>query len=206
MKKIFTCFYIICATAYGDEANAPDPLIALSSVDATIIQEMRYATQNNFMKERLYSDGVCVVRRPVALALARVQQAARLQHVKLKVLDCYRPISVQKKMWNKIKDDRYVADPSKGAAKHSRGAAVDVTLVSMRDDTNLEMPSEYDDFTSKAHRNSKKSSKRSRQNSAQLEKLMVQEGFIPLATEWWHFDYAAWEKYPAVDVPLSEFK
>jgi beta-N-acetylhexosaminidase/D-alanyl-D-alanine dipeptidase len=31
---------------------------------------------------------------------------------------------------------------------------------------------------------------------------MVSQGFIPLATEWWHFDGPGWEGYPPLDLSL----
>jgi D-alanyl-D-alanine dipeptidase len=31
---------------------------------------------------------------------------------------------------------------------------------------------------------------------------MRQQGFVPLPTEWWHFDDAEWRRYGVLDVPL----
>ena len=67
----------------------------------------------------------------------------------LKVYDAYRPLSVQKIFWNIMPDERYVADPGEGS-RHNRGSAVDVTLVELKSGRELEMPSGYDDFSSRA--------------------------------------------------------
>jgi D-alanyl-D-alanine dipeptidase len=105
----------------------------------------------------------------------------------LKVYDCYRPPEVQKKFWALVPDERYVANPVKGS-KHSLGAAVDLTLVDRRG-RELEMPTRYDDFTERAHRDYMKLPRRAIRNRALLREVMVRHGFVPLPTEWWHFDY-----------------
>lgn len=35
-----------------------------------------------------------------------------------------------------------------------------------------------------------------------LEEAMTRQGFIPLATEWWHFDAPGWENMPIKDIEL----
>ena len=44
------------------------------------------------------------------------------------LFDCYRPLDIQKKMWQIVSNPNYVADPNKGSI-HNRGGAVDITLV-----------------------------------------------------------------------------
>lgn len=183
-------------------AKSDADLIELAKHDFSIKQEIRYATKNNFMKERVYSDGRCILRREVAQALARVQTTLKMDGLGLKVWDCYRPLSVQQKLWNLVKDERYVSDPKKGS-KHNRGAAVDVTLVD-RSGNELEMPSFYDDFSEKAHRDYEKAPRAAIKNRERLAKAMAKEGFIGIPTEWWHFDHQNWEKYPLENKPFSD--
>ena len=76
-------------------------------------------------------------------------------------------------------DERYVADPAKGS-RHNRGAAVDLTLVDARG-RELPMPTPYDDFTEKAHRDFATCRRRRIRNREILEKAMVRRGFVPLA-------------------------
>ena len=47
---------------------------------------------------------------------------------KLKIFDAYRPVNVQKKLWDILPDANFIAPPEKGSP-HSRGVAVDLTLV-----------------------------------------------------------------------------
>jgi D-alanyl-D-alanine dipeptidase len=105
-------------------------------------------------------------------------------------------------MWQIKPDPRYVANPAKGS-RHNRGAAVDITLVD-RNGKELEMPTGFDDFTEKAHRTYKGASTQAKKNSKLLEDAMKKYGFIPLATEWWHFDAPGWDKFSILDVGFGE--
>lgn len=122
--------------------------------------------------------------------------ALRPRKLGLRVLDCYRPLSVQKKFWELVPDERYVANPNKGS-RHNRGFAVDLTLVD-REGRELPMPSAYDDFSEKAHRDFPAPGAAG-DNRALLKAAMEREGFLGLPTEWWHFDFRGWEKAPLLD-------
>lgn len=192
---------ILCAHfAFASDAE----FVNLKKYDYSIKHDIRYATENNFTKKIVYPSADCFLRKSVAHALSRVQSALKMQGMRLKVYDCYRPISVQKKFWEIMPDDRYVSDPKKGS-KHNRGAAVDVTLVDKNGDE-LEMPTPYDDFTEKAHRNYQGGSKLSLSHRKLLQSAMAKEGFIGIPTEWWHFDYKSWEQFPMEDVPFDKIK
>jgi zinc D-Ala-D-Ala dipeptidase len=178
-----------------------DALVDIQTVNRAIVLDIRYATTNNFMRRKLYPVSRCVLRFATAKALDRVQIDLAKQNLGLKVYDCYRPLSVQRQMWQVLSDDRYVANPAEGS-RHNRGAAVDVTLVD-RNGKELEMPTAYDDFTPKAHRNDTTASPQAGHHSQLLTAAMTKYGFVPLATEWWHFDSAGWQDFPISDVSLQ---
>ncbi|OQA14816.1 MAG: D-alanyl-D-alanine dipeptidase [bacterium ADurb.Bin363] len=140
----------------------------------------------------------------MAKKLLKVQKKLKKIGLGLKIWDAYRPLSVQYKFWELVPDLRYVADPKVGS-NHNRGAAVDVTLVDSKG-KELPMPTEFDDFTEKAGRNYNKLPKEVIKNRKLLEDYMVSEGFLPLPTEWWHFDYKNIKDYPVLDIPLEEVK
>lgn len=163
--------------------------------------DVRYATADNFTRTKLYPVGRCLLRRSVARRLKAVQEDLARRGLGLKAWDCYRPLSVQRRLWELVPDPRYVADPAKGS-RHNRGAAVDVTLVDAQG-RELEMPTGYDDFSERAHRDYAGASPEAGRNRALLESAMRRRGFEGLPTEWWHFDAAGWRGYGLLDVPLD---
>ncbi|BAZ42556.1 peptidase M15D vanX D-ala-D-ala dipeptidase [Calothrix sp. NIES-4101] len=177
-------------------------LVDIESINKKIILDIKYATKNNFLKQKLYPESRCILRYSTAKKLVQVQENLKQKKLGLKVYDCYRPISVQKKMWQVLPDDKYVANPARGS-RHNRGAAVDITLVDSKGQK-LEMPSQFDEFSVKSHRNYKGGSLTSRKNRQLLEDAMKKQGFIGLATEWWHFDAPEWESYPITDIPFEK--
>lgn len=187
-------------------APAPDALIDIHCVAPSIVLDIRYATDDNFTGEALYPVARCLLRRRVAEALAGVQADLEKRGLGLMLWDCYRPFSAQERLWARVPDRRYVARPVRNngrpvsGSKHSRGAAVDATLVSAAGQP-LTMPTGYDDFTPRAHRDAEVGPI-AEKNRERLERAMVGHGFAPIATEWWHFDAPGWRSYPLVDEPL----
>jgi len=167
-----------------------------------ILIEMRYATPNNFTKTKLYDKAVCLLCEPTAVRLARVQKNLKKEGLGLKVWDCYRPLSVQQKLWDVVPDARYVANPKTGS-RHNRGAAVDLTLVDSKGNE-LPMPTGFDDFRKKAHRDTTDLPKKVIRNRQKLQDAMEAEGFMSLPTEWWHFDDPEWKNYALRNEPLSD--
>lgn len=177
------------------------PLVDLERVNPGIRIEIRYATANNFMKEALYPEARCLLRRETAEKLSRVQRRLEKRGLGLKVFDGYRPLSVQKKMWARFPLEGYVANPARGS-NHNRGAAVDLTLVD-KNGRELPMPSAYDEFSERSHRDYLGASTKKLRNRRILQKAMEKEGFIGLKTEWWHFDDPEAKNYPVLDFPFS---
>jgi D-alanyl-D-alanine dipeptidase len=176
-------------------------LVDIRTVNRNIRLDIRYATTNNFLKRKLYTVAKCALRASVAQKLALVQTDLEKIGLGLKVYDCYRPFSVTKQMWEFLPDPNYVANPARGS-RHNRGAAVDLTLVD-RTGKELEMPTPFDDFTKKAHRDYNGGSTQSRKNRQTLEDAMKKQGFIGITTEWWHFDSEDWQKFAILDISLG---
>lgn len=194
------------STASGGTAKSSLPydarLIDIRTVNPKIALDIRYATTNNFLKKQLYPVARCVLRGAAAKRLSQVQDDLEKKGLGLKVYDCYRPLSVQKQMWQIMPDSRYVANPAQGS-RHNRGAAVDITLVDSKG-KELEMPTGFDDFTERASRSYSGASTQAKKNRQLLEDAMKKYGFIPLATEWWHFDAPGWDKFAVLDVSFGE--
>ena len=179
----------------------PLDFVDIETLNPRICVDVRYATSNNFTGRVLYARPKCYLRRPVAQKIDAIHKKLEARSLGLKIFDGYRPLSVQKIFWSLLPDARYVAPPDIGS-KHNRGAAVDVTLVDAAR-CELLMPTPFDDFTEKAHRDCLDLPAQAIANRRLLEEAMGEFGFIPLPTEWWHFDDADWERYPVEDIPLD---
>lgn len=196
----FTIALFIHSPTHAASLN-PTVLVDIRSINPRIALDIRYATTNNFVKQKLYPAARCILRAGVAQQLSQVQTDLETRGLGLKVYDCYRPLAIQKVLWNIKPDPQYVADPAYGS-RHNRGAAVDVTLVD-RSGKELPMPTGFDDFSDRAARSYNNLPANVRQNRQTLEDAMVKAGFIPLATEWWHFDGKGWQNYSVRDVPFG---
>ena len=163
-------------------------LVNLSDINPHIILDIRYATSNNFLGFPVYPKPTCHLNREVAEALNHVQNELSLMQLGLKVFDGYRPLSVQQIMWDAIQDERYVSNPAKNKAGHTKGTAVDLTLVDCNGHE-LEMPTDFDDFTEKAHSDYPNVSEAVAHNRRLLREIMIKHGFQGISTEWWHFDF-----------------
>jgi len=170
--------------------------IELSTLDKSFVYEMRYATTNNFVQKKMYPCAKCFVRPEVAHALVSIQKELKKRNFKLKIFDCYRPGSVQKKLWKIKPDPRYVADPKKGSM-HNRGLAVDVTIVD-ENGNELDMGTPFDYFGKKAYHNYKQLPDTVLKNRMFLKKLMQKYDMMPITSEWWHYSYRK-KTYPIED-------
>jgi D-alanyl-D-alanine dipeptidase len=179
-------------------------LVDIHSINPRILVDIRYATTNNFVGKAVYTCAKCFLRRKVALKLDKVQQQLEKIDLGLKLWDGYRPLSVQKIFWEILPDPRYVAPPEEGS-RHNRGAAVDLTLVD-KNGTELKMPTDFDDFSDKAHLSYDRLPKEVIYNRTLVGNIMRAHGFIQLPSEWWHFDDEEGEKYPIEDRSLEELQ
>ncbi|MCX7611899.1 MAG: M15 family metallopeptidase, partial [Ignavibacterium sp.] len=122
-------FVLIISFSFCSTSKNSVELVDIHQLDPTIILDVRYATKNNFTGEVLYSTSKVYLIKEVAVQLIQANEYLKKNYgLRIKIYDGYRPLSVQKKMWEIMPDERYVANPAKGS-RHNRGCAVDVTLV-----------------------------------------------------------------------------
>ena len=193
--------FVSSIDTYGAEVTGPSDseFVDIKSVDPAILVELRYATPNNFTRRPLYrADMPAMVRLSVARRLAVAQKFLEKRGYGLKIWDAYRPKAAQAQLWKAIGNHAYVADPKDGiGSMHTRGAAVDVTLVD-GSGREVPMPTEFDNFTPAAMIDYQGRSPVVRSNLKLLQKAMAHGGFYGLRTEWWHFCASDWKSYPAV--------
>jgi D-alanyl-D-alanine dipeptidase len=167
--------------------NPGNRMVNLKKIMPSIVLDLKYATKNNFMHQKLYPTiRSTYLRKPAAEALKEVLKELETQGLGIKIWDAYRPYAVTKLMWEKIGDPRYVADPAKGSG-HNRGVSVDLTLINLSTGKELPMPTGFDNFSDTAHANFSSLSPDILNNKNLLKTVMEKHGFIMLNTEWWHF-------------------
>lgn len=158
-----------------------------------IINKMAYADTANFMNTKIYPCARCFLRPEVAAALERANELAKDKSLRLVVYDCYRPYGFQRKMYDIVKNPKYVAPPGKGS-NHNRGAAVDLTLADEAGNI-LDMGTPFDDFSDLSQYDNENLPHKAFKNRKLLRNIMVKAGFTPYNGEWWHFDYRQ-RRYP----------
>ncbi|KQZ00929.1 hypothetical protein ASD45_08695 [Pseudolabrys sp. Root1462] len=238
------------AAAFSALASAaiaqPTPLIHLRDSDPSIRQDMRYAGPNNFTGRPLpgYDAAECLLRRPVALALKQVQADLRNAGYSLKVYDCYRPTRAVAAMAAWARNAHAMPDTSRfypgldksklfalgyisGHSAHSRGVAVDLTVVPLKagpvaafdrgnrygpctapqadraPDDSLDMGTGFDCFSVKSWTVNASITAAQKANRRVLWDAMRRHGFTNYKREWWHFSYDRADDGVAFDVPVG---
>lgn len=183
-------------------------LVDVTKVIPTIKIDCVYASKNNFTKQQVYSCPKSFLRPEVARDLKLVQQDLKKMGLGLLLWDAFRPIDAQKKFWELVPDERYIMNPYvinpvtgqqelKGG-RHTRGTAVDVTLIDLKTGKQLEMPTGFDDFSERAWSNDQQATALAKKNRTTLAQAMEKRNFVQAKTEWWHFDHVGWENKPVL--------
>ena len=184
----------------------PSGFVLLSDFAPHIIQEIRYYSTYNFIGERIdgYEEPCALLTAEAARALKSASNGLAVQGYRLKVFDAYRPacavmhfvlwgiedqdIRMKQYFYPDLEKQElfakgYIAKQS----SHSRGSAIDVTLLDMRTGKELDMGSPFDLFSEVSHPGYRGVSNEQYANRMTLQKAMVRAGFEPLECEWWHF-------------------
>lgn len=238
-------FIGICAPAHAAAVPGAPTLVYLRDVDASIPQDIRYATKDNFTGFKVpgYLAGECLLLKPVAEALKQVQADLMERGLSLKVYDCYRPQKAVDAFVAWVNStapgvSRFFPRTPKGellkkgyiepVSNHSRGAAVDVTLVvayapsakpfdplktyggcispqALRaPDNSLDMGTGFDCFDETAATDANVSAPQKKLRKA-LGDAMSKRGFKNYKGEWWHFGYPPAEKAPVQNVDVTGY-
>lgn len=161
---------------------------------------LMYTRADNFTGRVLYTSLREAYLHPITMkALKKADERLRQLRpdLRLMVMDATRPMSVQQKMWDAVKNTNqkiYVSNPKNGGGLHNYGLAVDLTLCDLNGDT-LTMGVKIDNMTSLSHIDKEdlllkqgKISREAYDNRRLLREVMRYAGFRPLRTEWWHFN------------------
>jgi D-alanyl-D-alanine dipeptidase len=182
------------------------------------ILDLRYATASNFVHEQLYPAGArCLVHQTMVAGLAAAARQLRAQGRVFVFWDCYRPHSVQVRMFQVVPNPDWVARPGPYATSHEAARSVDVTLAyastavtcaassRVHGHCLVDMGTGFDDFTPRAFAFATAGvTAQQRANRAQLRNAMNAGGLSVYSGEWWHFDGpGALVRRPVLDVPVN---
>lgn len=162
----------------------PD-LVVVQPPAFDVIVQIAYATAQNFTGEPVYAQAGAYLHKEAAEKLKTAIHLAAIQGYKIKVFDAYRPTEAQWKLWNHTPDPNFLADPNKGSP-HSRGVAVDLTLVDASG-AELDMGTEFDAFTPRSHHGNTEISATAQRNRLLLMGIMTTAGWDFYRNEWWHY-------------------
>jgi len=204
-------FIVLSACAHQSVSSVANfPLVDVQLIAPDIHLDIRYATAGNFTGKKVagYNAAKCLLHKPVAEALAKVEQGLNASGFALVLFDCYRPtIAVDDFMaWTKSTDtstkaeyypdlDKSVLVPDYIAEKsgHSKGATLDVGLLDCRTKPciSLDMGTAFDFFGVQANTDYPNLNAQQRQNRMSLLQAMKAQGFDNYPMEWWHFTWKA---------------
>lgn len=174
--------------------------VDLAAEDSSLLIDLRYATMDNFLDTIIYDSihhafGVVQLSQQLKTA-GNYLRAQRPGH-SFVVFDCLRPRSVQRQMWDKVKNtpqQKYVAAPSGRGSMHNYGCAIDLTIADQNGKI-LDMGTEFDHFGPKAeYRYNQQLLKKGELTQEQVDNriffrsIMRKAGFHSIDSEWWHFN------------------
>ena len=198
----------------NDLTMDPSGFVLLADHVPNIIQEIRYYSTYNFIGERIdgYEEPCALLTKEAARALKAVSSEVFVQGYRLKVFDAYRPACAVRQfvLWGiedtdvrmKLyfyptleKQELFARGYIARQSSHSRGSAVDLTLLDMKTGKEVDMGSPFDLFSGLSHPDCRDITDEQYENRMLLQHVMVRNGFQPIDCEWWHFSLKD-EPYP----------
>jgi len=170
------------------------PLVEITPQSHGVALEIAYATPRNFTGRPVYARPLCYLHRDAATRLEKAIALAQALQLRLKIFDAFRPSEAQWALWTHTPDPDFLADPRRGSP-HSRGVAVDLTLLSA-DDNELDMGTGFDEFTPLSHHGSTAIPVEAQRNRFLLLGLMSAAGWDFYGNEWWHYQLFDAKRYP----------
>ncbi|MBL6931498.1 MAG: D-alanyl-D-alanine dipeptidase [Rhodospirillales bacterium] len=161
-------------------------LIPITDQSHDVLLDIKYATADNFTGQPVYSQAACYLHGEAEALFRRAIELARIQDWRFLVFDAFRPSEAQFKLWDHTPDPDFLADPNRGSP-HSRGVAIDLTLLDMATGKPLDMGTAFDAFTPLSHHGNTEISTIAQENRYRLLGLMTAAGWDCYLKEWWHY-------------------
>jgi len=171
-------------------------LVEITPESHELVLDIAYATARNFTGKPVYARPGCYLHAKAAAKLAAVVRLGKSLGLRVKVFDAFRPSEAQWVLWNFRPDPEFLADPRKGSP-HSRGVAVDLTLID-KQDNELDMGTGFDAFTPLSHHANTAISAAAQRNRFLLLGIMSAAGWDFYGNEWWHYQLFNAKNYPVL--------
>ena len=184
----------------------PSGFVLLGDFVPGVVQEIRYYSTYNFVGDRVdgYEEPVALLTIEAARALKSVAAEVNAQGYRLKIYDAYRPADAVRHFvrWGiedldlrmkpyfypeLEKQELFKRGYIASVSSHSRGSAVDLTLLDMSTGKEVDMGSPFDLFSEISHPDSREVTREQYDNRMLLQNAMTRNGFAPIDCEWWHF-------------------
>jgi D-alanyl-D-alanine dipeptidase len=159
--------------------------------------DLVYATARNLTGKPIYQHAHCLLLEPAEAALRTAIAIARDSGFALRIFDAYRPPQAQQVLWDFLPDPTYIADVKRGS-NHSRGAAVDLTLLDANGEA-LDMGTDFDAMTVESEHFHPGLPEHVQRNRLMLLGVMHAAGFTHIKSEWWHYELPGALALPLID-------
>jgi D-alanyl-D-alanine dipeptidase len=178
-------------------------LIPITPESHGVAIDIKYATMDNFTGKPIYARPGCYLLNEANTLFKRAINLAQIQGWHLLVFDAFRPSEAQYKMWAHTPDPNFLADPNRGSP-HSRGVAIDLTLVETATGEILDMGTSFDAFTTLSFHGNVEISKKAQENRYLLLGLMTAAGWDCYLKEWWHYQLFDSKSYDVLSDDILE--
>lgn len=184
----------------------PSDFVYVKDIIPKISLEMRYFGNHNFTGRpiRGYEKPVAILTKRAALALQQVESHLNKKGLGLKIFDAYRPQravdnfkswslktddTIAKREFYPLLDKKNLFNLGFIASKsgHSRGSTVDLTLISLKDQKEIDMGGPFDFFGAVSHHQYASLTAQQKENRKILKEAMAKFGFKAYDKEWWHY-------------------
>lgn len=179
-------------------------LVNIQSLDSSLKVDLKYSSTENFFKQDVYGSLTRAYLQHIpaeSLKKANYLIQSINKDYRLLIFDAVRPLHIQEVLWNSLdsippnKRKNFVSDPKEGSL-HNYGCAVDLSIFDISKNEPLDMGTKFDYFGYLAYPRLEsellkqgKLTKTQIDNRILLRKVMVLNGFHPITSEWWHFNF-----------------
>ena len=176
-------------------ASPVNPMIEILPERFPVQLALAYATPDNIVGRPIYRRAACFLHPHALPLLERAIALAAALGLRLKIFDAFRPAEAQWVLWNAAPGSPYVADPRRGSP-HSRGVALDLTLVDGASGRELDMGTPFDSFEERAHHGYMPLPPSVLRHRSILLGIMSAAGWDFYSKEWWHYQMFDPRRYP----------